>query len=116
MSSHILKKPPEYSFEKVGIKGKVFPVSTIVNKTGVCLIETKKGHESTIIEHACDFIYYILEGSGYFEINGEKEPFDKEDLVVIPAGSVFKYTGNCKMLLITTPAFYLEQEETVELR
>lgn len=114
MSSHILKKPTNYSFEKVGIKGKVFPVVDIAKKTGVCLIETEHGHESTIIEHTCDFMYYILEGEGYFEINGEKEDFTKEDLVVIPAGSVFKYTGKCKMLLITTPAFYPEQEETLE--
>ena len=113
MSTHILKKPTNYSFEKVGIKGKAFPVVDIAKKTGVCIIETEKGHESTIIEHECDFIYYILEGTGYFGNKWKKELFEKDDLVVIPSNSIFKYTGNCKMLLITTPAFYPEQEETV---
>ena len=113
MRSYILKRPNSYSFEKVGIKGKVFPVGEITQRTGVCLIETKKGHETTIVEHLCDFIYYILEGKGHFEINGQKESFVKDDLIVIPADSKFTYKGNCKMLLITTPAFYLEQEETL---
>lgn len=113
MKNHVLKKPQEYSFEKVGIKGKKFSVADITSRTGVCFIETEKGHESTIIEHECDFIYFILEGEGYFEINGERENCLKDDLVVIPAESKFRYVGLLKMLLITTPSFYPEQEETL---
>lgn len=113
MKTHVFKTPKGYSFEKVGIKGKVFPVGEITQKTGVCLIETEKGHETTIIEHECDFIYYILEGKGYFEINDQKEDYIKGELIVIPAGSKFRYVGKLKMLLITTPAFYPEQEETL---
>lgn len=97
----------------MGIKGKRFSVADLTTKTNVCLIETESGHETTIIEHKCDFIYYVLEGEGYFEINGQKENFIKEDLIVIPTESKFTYKGKCKMLLITTPAFYPEQEETL---
>lgn len=113
MKTHILKLPKDYSFEKVGIKGKKFSVVDITQKTGVCQIETEKGHETTIIEHKCDFIYYILEGEGYFEIDDQKENCTKGDLVVIPAGSKFRYIGKLRMLLITTPAFFPEQEETL---
>ncbi|MBP9817605.1 hypothetical protein KBC75_02485 [Candidatus Shapirobacteria bacterium] len=113
MKSHILKTADNYSFEKVGIKGKIFPVDDITDRTGVCLIETENGHETKIIEHKCDFIYYILEGSGIFEIDGQNENFVPGDLVVVPAGSIFFYKGKCKMLLVTTPAFYIEQEETL---
>jgi len=66
-----------------------------------------------LFNFSSDFIYYILEGEGYFEINDQKERCIKGDLVVIPAGSKFKYIGKFKMLLITTPAFYPEQEETL---
>ncbi len=116
MIKHVLHKPSEYSFIKVGIKGKKFSITDITSKpkTGVCIIETEKGHETTIVEHTCDFIYYILEGSGYFEINGQKEEFTKSDLVVVLADSKFTYKGTCKMLLITTPAFFPEQEETLD--
>lgn len=113
MLSNILKKPSRYSFIKVGIKGKKFDVASVTDKTGVCQIETEKGHETTIIEHKCDFIYYIIEGRGTFEINDQKEDVTVEDLVVIPAELKFTYKGKLKMLLITTPAFYPEQEETL---
>lgn len=113
MKNYVLKAPKDYSFEKVGIKGKKFSVVDITKRTGVCVIETEKGHETTIIEHKCDFIYYILEGKGYFVIDDKKEGCVKGELVVIPAGSKFRYEGRLKMLLITTPAFYPEQEETL---
>lgn len=113
MKKHILKLPENYSFEKVGIKGKKFSVAEITQKTGVCQIETENGHDTTIIEHKCDFIYYILDGKGYFVIDGNNENCTRGDLVVIPAGSKFRYVGKLKMLLITTPAFYPEQEETL---
>lgn len=113
MKTHVFKKPSQYSFEKVGIKGKRFSFTEVTERTGACIIETEKGHETTIIEHKCDFIYYILEGEGYFEIDGQRENFVKEDLVVVPAGSTFRYVGKCKMLLITTPPYYPEQEKTL---
>jgi mannose-6-phosphate isomerase-like protein (cupin superfamily) len=113
MKTHVLKLPGDYSFEKVGIKGKKFSVAEITQKSGVCQIETEKGHETTLIEHKCDFVYYILNGEGYFVIDSQNENCTKGDLVVIPAGLKFRYVGNLKMLLITTPAFYPEQEETL---
>ena len=66
---HVFKEPKQFSFEKVGIKGKIFPIEALTNKTQYFLVEIEVGHETRIIEHACDFIYYVLEGSGYFEIN-----------------------------------------------
>lgn len=114
MGKHVLQTPAEYSFEKVGIKGKKFDVASLTSSTGCCIIETEQGHETTIIEHKCDFIYYIISGQGIFIIDGESESSTVGDLVVVPAGSKFTYRGNCKMLLVTSPAFYIEQEETVE--
>lgn len=109
---YVFKAPKETSFTKVGIRGKIFPIKGITSKIGYCLIETAKGHETKIIEHECDFNYYILKGKGYFEINGQKESCSVGDLVVIPAGSTFTYKGNLEMGLITAPPFWPEQEET----
>jgi len=110
---YVFDAPQDYSFEKVGIKGRRFPIKDITNKTGASIIETEKGHETTIIEHKCDFIYFILDGSGYFIINNEREEFKVGNLVVVPAGLPFTYKGNCRMLLITNPPYYPEQEETL---
>lgn len=111
--SYVIKEPKSISFSKVGITGKRFPSRELNNKAGFCLIETKTGHKTAIIEHMCDFLYYILRGKGYFEINKKKENCAAGDLVIIPHGSVFTYKGNLKMLLVTTPPFYPEQEETL---
>ncbi|MFA6376535.1 MAG: hypothetical protein WCX69_04020 [Candidatus Paceibacterota bacterium] len=110
----VIKEPKDYSFEKFGIKGKIFPSSDLTAKTRFVLIETKRGHETTIRQRECDFCYYILEGNGYFEINGASEDCAAGDLVVIPASNKFTYKGKMKMLLNCTPPWREEQEETVE--
>ena len=110
---YVRKEPQAVSFEKVGIKGKIFPALDLINSTNVVLIDTESGHETTIIEHKSDFIYYILAGSGYFLINDTKEICSQGDLVVVPLGTKFIYKGKLKMLLITTPPWQEEQEETL---
>jgi mannose-6-phosphate isomerase-like protein (cupin superfamily) len=110
---YVFKEPSEFAFVKVGIKGKKFLINQLVKNAGVVLIETEKGHKTTIIEHESDFIYYVLEGKGYFKIDDIKENFSKGNLIVIPHGAKFTYKGRAKFLLITSPPFKPEQEETV---
>ena len=110
---YVLKKPLEITFKKAGVKGFVFPTSELINKSEFLIIETQTGHETTIVERESDFVYYVLDGDGYFEIDGRKEKCGRGDLVVIPAGVAFTYTGKLKMLLIVTPPFKPEQEEIV---
>lgn len=110
---HVIKEPKQFSFEKAGIKGKIFPLETLTKKTEYFLVETEGGHQTKIIEHACDFIYYVLEGSGYFEINGIRENCAASDLVVVPADSTFTYKGKLKMIATSTPPWREEQESTV---
>jgi len=110
---HVFHLPKEYSFEKVGIKGKTFGSKILSDKVEFTIIETKEGHETKIREKECAFSYFILEGGGTFEIDGENEKCQKGDLVVIPKGAAFIYKGKMKMLLVSVPWWYLEQEETV---
>ena len=110
---HIINEPASYSFEKVGIKGKIFPMKNLTDKIEFFLVDTEMGHETTIIEHKSDFIYYVLEGSGYFIINDVKETCTKGDLVIIPAGTKFTYKGKFKLLGSSTPPWQEEQEETL---
>lgn len=113
MKTHILTKPEEYTFQKLGVRGKKFDVNSLTPNSSFVYMETDTGHETTIINHVCDCYYYVLEGSGYFEIDDIKEEFRTGELVVIPAKSKFIYKGKCKLLRVTTPAFYPEQEETL---
>lgn len=110
---HVIPEPAEATFDRVGVTGKLFPAQTVTDKANVLIIETETGHETTIIEHECDFIYYVLDGDGYFEINGTREACSTGDLVVIPAGAKFTYKGKLRMLLVNTPAWTEEQEEVL---
>jgi mannose-6-phosphate isomerase-like protein (cupin superfamily) len=114
MGKHIITKPQQESFNKVGVKGFIFPTDELTKKTEFVLIETDEGHESTIIENSCDFSYYVLSGKGYFLINEEKEECAEGDLIVIPSGTRFTYKGTLRMLLNVTPPFFPEQEETLD--
>ena len=110
---HVVKEPKDILIDKVGIKGKIFPISDLTSKVEFIMVTTESGHETTIIEHKSDFLYYILEGTGYFLINDSKEECVQGDLVVIPAGTKFTYKGTFKMLLINTPPWQEDQEETL---
>lgn len=111
---YVLKAPDNFSFEKEGIKGKIFDSSNLSNKARFVLIETNTGHKSKIREKESDFFYFILEGEGDFEIEGQVEKVQKGDLVLVPNGKVFKYKGNLKMLLVSSPPWTPKQEETLD--
>lgn len=110
---YVIHEPEEISFKIAGIIGKIFPTQKLTNKTEYFLVTTEYGHETTIIEHSCDYIYYILKGKGYFVINGKKESCRPGDLVVVPHGSAFTYKGKLTMIATSTPPYRAEQEETL---
>ena len=110
---HVFKLPDEYTFKKEGIRGTNFDSINLSDKAKFAVIETETGHGNKIREKECSFFYYILEGEGNFEVNGEIEECQKGNLIVIPSGSVFKYTGKMKLFLTTIPFWYPEQEETL---
>lgn len=110
---YVIHEPKNISFDKVGIKGKIFSTDTVSKEIEFVLIETEMGHQTKIIEHKSTFCYYVMEGSGYFEFDGQKEDCFTGDLVVIPPGKAFIYKGKLKLLLVNTPVWDEAQEETV---
>ena len=109
----VIKEPDNFSFEKVGIRGKIFSTEALTQKSEFVLIETETGHETMIRERECVFSYYVLEGHGYFQIDGQREDCATGDLVVIPAGKSFIYKGKMKLLLNCTPPWSESQEENL---
>lgn len=110
----VVKAPKGFQIDKVGIRGKLFPTRTLINSSEFIIMTVDSGHATTIVERVSDFIYYILSGKGFFIVNGAKETCSRGDLVVIPAGSSFTYKGKLQMLLICTPPWKEEQEQTLE--
>jgi mannose-6-phosphate isomerase-like protein (cupin superfamily) len=110
---YVIHEPGDVSFEKAGVRGKIFPAESLSPNVEFVLIETKLGHETTIIENGSMFAYYVLEGVGFFEIEGKREDCAAGDLVIIPAGKRFSYKGKLRLLLASNPPWRAEQEVTL---
>lgn len=108
--TYVFQEPNEIAFNRAGVTGKVFPSETVTDGADFLLIETDEGHKTTIVERECLFVYYILNGQGYFEIEDVRENCNTGDLVVIPAGKKFTYKGKLRMLLMNTPKWSSNQE------
>jgi mannose-6-phosphate isomerase-like protein (cupin superfamily) len=107
---HIFHLPENYSFEKIGEKGKIFDTKDLSDRVEISVIEIEKEHETKIIEKECIFSFFILEGERLFDIDGQKEECKKGDLVMIPQGTAFQYSGKMRMLLVSSPWWSSEQE------
>ena len=113
MGYYVLPQPEETTFDRAGVKGKLFPTFGLTAEAQFTLVETEVGQNITLMEHDCDLAYYILEGDGQFTIDNTVEECHPGNLVVIPMGTKFTYSGRLKMFEVCTPPWEEEQEETV---
>jgi mannose-6-phosphate isomerase-like protein (cupin superfamily) len=111
---NVFKEPEKPSFEKVGIVGRIFESTSVAPTAEFFTVETSKGHETTIRQRECDFFYHVLEGSGCFIIDGEKQNCTVGDLIAIPHGKWFRYEGTMKLFAASVPPWRAEQEDTQE--
>lgn len=105
----VFHEPDHIDFDRFGHTGKFF--GTHSDMTGHLIIETVGGYQKSLIQHECEYSYYVIDGSGKFIANGQSYPCAEGDLIVIPPGNVFTFEGNLKMLLINTPTYTPEQNE-----
>lgn len=113
VNRNVIGAPVEPSFRKVGITGRIYDTSALTNRTQHFLVDTETGHETTIVEHGCDFVYFVIEGQGTFLVDGQSQSCGPNDLIVIPAGTPFTYEGRLRMLVASTPPWREAQEQTL---
>jgi mannose-6-phosphate isomerase-like protein (cupin superfamily) len=76
---------------------------TIRGGTSVVVAEFEGPHGKVRTKKDRERIYYILEGTGEFEIEEEKLPVQEGDVVAIPPGTWYNYwptRGTLKVLLV----------------
>ena len=79
------------------------------------IIECSDKLTVSLTQQKTEFNYFVIEGTGYFVLNGNRHEVSKSDLVVIPAGTKYTFGGSLKMLLINTPKWSAEQEMSENL-
>lgn len=75
--------------------------------------ETETGHAEEFVHDKSDFLYYILEGSGTWVVEGREFEVRAGDVVVVPAGKRFWFKGNLKQVCITAPAWEEKYERHI---
>lgn len=98
--------------QRKGLAIRVFPTS-LSKKTEFIYVESEIGHGPVVIQRVSDFSYFIVEGSGEFEIDKKIELCKKGDLIVIPAGTPYTYRGKMNIVASSTPPWTAEQQMTV---
>lgn len=89
----------EYS-KKINDKDLDFCINTINGRY------PEKGYCSNL---KCKEICYILEGTGTIDKKDEKIEFKQGDVILIEKEDVYFWEGNCKIIMVCSPAWYKEQ-------
>lgn len=89
----------EYSIA-LGEKDLDFCINTIIGRypeKGFCTNEE------------CNEICYILEGEGSINLRNKTEKFKQGDVIFINKKDIYYWNGNCKIIMICSPAWYKGQ-------
>ena len=57
----------------------------------------------------CKEICYVLEGKGTLNKEDEMLNFEAGDVILIDKKEIYFWNGDCKIIMICTPAWYKEQ-------
>ena len=99
-------KTPSYT--QRGLKGYKFPIKN--KELEIYFVDVEKGHDTFIISRKITHIYYILEGEGYFIIEGKRCNVVPGMLVEVPPNVEYSFSGRMKMLLIMIPPWFKGNE------
>lgn len=72
---------------------------------GCFLVNSIYGHDCIAYDSRSTHSYYILEGNGIFEINGNEMNVSAGDIIHIKPNEIFYYKGNMKMIEEIIPNF-----------
>lgn len=82
-----------------GIDLKVYPLNR--DEIDLCRVSVKEGHFQEFFHKTSTFVYYILEGTGTFYLDGAATPVKVADVIVAPPGTKIYYFGQMEMILVT---------------
>ncbi|MBN1294012.1 MAG: cupin domain-containing protein [Candidatus Latescibacteria bacterium] len=101
----VIKKSQAFNITKRDVNMWIYNGKAECRHAAVVYQETVKGHAEEFYHSKSAFIFYIIEGSGTWIIEGKEFPVETTDVVIIPPRKKFYYKGNLKQICITTPSW-----------
>jgi mannose-6-phosphate isomerase-like protein (cupin superfamily) len=75
-----------------------------------------KDKSKFIIDKVCNFVIYVIKGSGKIYAGDEEFNVKKGDVVYVPNKNKYAADGDMEYVTVDVPAFYLEQYEEIEVK
>ena len=65
------------------------------------------GHHDRVVNHESDRVYYVIEGTGSFQVGDGApiEPVAAGDFIFISRGTSYEFEGDMRYLVMNGPAF-----------
>ncbi|MBI5456686.1 hypothetical protein HY969_03005 [Candidatus Kaiserbacteria bacterium] len=98
------------AFDRGEFKGNLYVQKKDNKGFNALLVECLTGHYKTKLTGAVR-VYFVLEGSGIFIINGDSAEAEQYDLFIIESGDEYSYTGAMKLFEFNVPATDTSNEE-----
>ena len=70
-------------------------------------------NKTFILESGCDFVMYVIKGSGKVYAGDQVFEVSIDDVLFVPKGNNFAVEGNMEYITVDSPAFYPEQSSEV---
>jgi len=101
--------PTSASFNGKGLRGYTFGPLT-QEDLEIYYVEVQKGHDVFMVSREITRTYYILSGSGYFTIEGDKYEVSTGMLVEVPPRVEYSYSGNMNILALSRPRWFQDND------
>lgn len=70
------------------------------NSTSIGIIRLKRGEKDNQQPHITDELYYVIEGSGLIEIDGEDHVIEQGTFILVPANIKHRFHDNKSLLIV----------------
>lgn len=95
--------------------GVEFPFDDKDINIAIAVINERYPVKGYVTNEVCKEIVYILGGSGHIGMNGKEDVLEVGDAILINPGEKYYWRGdNMQLIMICSPAFYLEQHKEVK--
>lgn len=99
-----------------GLKGWAYSSEEDFENASAAYFEVKDSH-GKVKSTLSDRVYFVIEGKGEFNIDGEEMLVEKEDVIIVPKDAPYDYKAKSevlKLFLVHVPAFSPEHEVELE--
>jgi len=97
--------PASASFTDAGLAGYIFGPLNDPN-VEICYIDVAQGHDTFQVSRKITRIYYVLSGSGYFTIAGQRYDVATGSVVEVPPRTEYSYSGTMRLIVFMSPRWF----------